>query len=147
MNHAAPGLDATIESELAAHDLPASRLALVGFSQGTMMALHVGLRRAAAPAAIVGFSGMLVRPEGQGPESLAPQVRSRPPILLTHGDQDDVIPVDALFTSLDALAAAELPCEWHLATGIAHGIDQGTLRHAGLFLRSAFGLPYPAAAK
>ncbi len=143
VNHAGPGLDAFLDAELASHKLPASKLALVGFSQGTMMALHVGLRRATAPAAVVGFSGMVVMEEGKGPESLGPQVRSKPPILLVHGDRDEVIPVDALFLSTDALAAAEVPCQWHLSIGLGHGIDAEALRHGGLFLSQSFGLPYP----
>lgn len=134
VNRAGPGLDAFLDQELARHGLPPSRLALVGFSQGTMMALHVALRRQAPPAAVVGLSGLLVLEEGAGPESLAPALRGVPPILLVHGDQDDVIPVDALFLSTDALAAAEVPVEWHLSRGVAHGIDGEALRHAGLFL-------------
>jgi len=143
VNHAAPGLEALLEAELARVQLPASKLALVGFSQGTMMALHLGLRRLQAPAAIVGYSGLLVLEEGKGPESLAGQVRAKPPILLVHGDRDEVIPLDALFMSADALAAADVPCEWHLSVGVGHGIDGEALRHGGLFLRRAFGLPYP----
>jgi phospholipase/carboxylesterase len=143
VQHASPSLDAFLEAELASHNLPASKLALVGFSQGTMMALHIGLRRQTAPAAIVGFSGMVVTEEGKGPESLAPQVRSKPPILLVHGDRDEVIPVDALFLSTDALAAAEVPCQWHLSIGLGHGIDAEALRHGGLFLAQSFGLPSP----
>lgn len=143
VNQAGPGLDAFLDAELARLGLDASRLALVGFSQGTMMALHVGLRRQRPPAAVVGFSGMVVLEEGKGPESLGPQVRAKPPILLVHGDRDDVIPLDALFMSTDALAAAEVPVEWHLSVGVAHGIDGEALRHGGLFLTRAFGLPYP----
>ena len=141
VNAAGPTLDAFLDQELARTGVAPNRLALVGFSQGTMMALHVGLRRAVAPAAIVGFSGMLVLEHGKGPESL--DARAKPPILLVHGDRDDVIPADALFLSADALAAADVPCEWHLSTGIAHGIDPAGLRHGGLFLVRAFGLPYP----
>jgi phospholipase/carboxylesterase len=132
-----------LDAELRTHGLPASKLALVGFSQGTMLALHVGLRRAEAPAALVGFSGMVVIEEGRGPDQLKGQLRAKPPILLVHGDRDDVIPVDALFLSTDALAAAEVPCQWHLSVGVAHGIDGEALRHAGLFLTQCFGLPYP----
>ena len=62
VNKAAPLVERFLDAELARHKLPPSALALVGFSQGTMMALHVGLRRAAAPAAIVGYSGVLVVP-------------------------------------------------------------------------------------
>lgn len=140
VNRAAPALHAFLDAELARLDLPASRLALVGFSQGTMMALHAGLRRPAAPAAIVGFSGLLVMEEGAGPDSLragADPIRAVPPILLVHGDRDDVIPVDALFLSTDALAAAELPVEWHLSQGVGHGIDGEALRQAGLFVARA----------
>jgi phospholipase/carboxylesterase len=82
--------------------------------------------------------------EGKGPDSLKGQARAKPPVLLVHGDQDDVIPVDALFMSMDALAAAEIPCQWHVSTGVGHGVDPGALAHGGLFLTQAFGLPYPA---
>ncbi|MCC2653783.1 MAG: phospholipase, partial [Microvirga sp.] len=143
VNGAGPGLDAWLDAELTRYGLDASKLALVGFSQGTMMALHVGLRRARAPAAILGYSGMLVLEEGQGGDSLKGVVRGKPPILLVHGDQDDVIPLEALFLSGEALATAELPCQWHLSAGIGHGIDGEALRHGGLFLAHAFGLPYP----
>ncbi len=143
VNQTGPGLDAFLDEELRRHDLGPGKLALVGFSQGTMMALHAGLRRPVAPAAIVGFSGMLVGEEGQAPDGLKAHLRAKPPILLVHGDRDDVIPIDALFGSAEALAAAEVPCEWHLSVGIGHGIDGEALRHGGLFLARAFGLPYP----
>ncbi len=80
---------------------------------------------------------------GRGPESLASAIPSKPPILLVHGDQDDVIPLEALFLSGEALTAAEVPCQWHLSAGIGHRIDGEALRHGGLFLAHAFGLPYP----
>ena len=143
VNHAGPGLDAFLSAELERHDLPPSKLALVGFSQGTMMALHVALRHPAPVAAVLGYSGMLVVEEGKGPESLKAQIRAKPPILLVHGDRDDVIPVEALFMTSDALGVAEIPCQWHLSAGVAHGIDAEGLRHGGLFLTQSFGLPYP----
>src|SRR5882724_8592672 len=93
VNAAAPVLEAFLDAELARHQLAPSALALVGFSQGTMMALHVGLRRAVAPAAIVGYSGMLILKGDSDVEGYAPQVRARPPIWLCHGDRDDLIPV------------------------------------------------------
>jgi phospholipase/carboxylesterase len=142
VTYAGPGLDAFLDRELARYSLPASSLALVGFSQGAMMALHVGLRRQAAPAAIIGYSGLLVLEDGKGPESLK-EARSKPPILLIHGDQDDVVPVEMFFFSKEALAAAELPCQWHLSAGVGHGIDREGLRQGGLFLTQAFGLPRP----
>ncbi|MGD9847333.1 MAG: alpha/beta hydrolase [Variibacter sp.] len=134
VNAAAPSLDRFLDAELARHGLTDDALALVGFSQGTMMALHVGLRRAAAPAAIVGYSGMLVTPDDAGAQSIAAQIRQRPPVLLIHGDQDQVIPVQALFHTTEALAALEIPVEWHLSSGVGHGIDPEGLRHGGAFL-------------
>src|SRR5215468_3253445 len=78
---AAPGLETFLDAELARHKLPPSALALVGFSQGTMMSLHVGLRRAVPPAAIVGYSGMLILEGDTDVEGYAPQIRAPPPIL------------------------------------------------------------------
>jgi predicted esterase len=134
----APILVAFLDAELERHGLPSSALALVGFSQGAMLALHVGLRRAAAPAAIVGYSGMFVLPTDGKLESLAAEVRSRPPVLLIHGDIDDVIPVEALFDAAETLASLGIPAEWHLSAGIGHGIDPGGFRHGGEFLARRF---------
>jgi len=113
---------------------------LVGFSQGTMMALHVALRRAAPPAAVVGYSGVFALPDNAKPEAIAAEIKSRPPILLIHGDQDDLIPPQALFQAAQDLSALEVPVEWHLSRGIGHGIDQEGLRHGGEFLARRFGL-------
>ena len=131
---AAPVLDLFLDAELARRSLPPSALALVGFSQGTMMALHVGLRRAAQPAAIVGYSGLFVVPENVDPDAFAGELRARPPILLVHGDRDDLIPVQALFHAAQALASLGIPAEWHISAGIGHGIDEEGLRHGGEFL-------------
>ena len=138
---ARPNLDAFLDSELSQLGLDKSALALVGFSQGAMMAMHVGLRRARAPAAVVGFSGMLI-----GPEHLAEaQAKNRrgepPPLLLVHGDQDPLLPVEAMFIAANQLAEAGIPCQWHLSFGVGHGIDAGGLRHGGLLLAKAFGVP------
>ena len=141
---ARPVIDAFLDEEMAKLGIDESRLALCGFSQGAMMALHVGLRRKRAPAAIVGFSGLLVGPEKLA-EATARDARGLPPpILLIHGDQDPMIPVDAMFIAAEQLAQAELPTQYHLSMGVGHGIDGGGLRHAGLFLAKAFGVPAPA---
>ncbi|MEH3148011.1 MAG: prolyl oligopeptidase family serine peptidase [Methylobacterium frigidaeris] len=139
VTRAGPGLDAFLDAELAAHGLDESRLALVGFSQGCMMALHVGLRRERRLAAVVGLSGLVVVEEGRGPDALKAGIRAVPPVLLVHGDQDEVIPVGALFLSADLLAAAGVPVEWHLSAGTGHGIDEGALHHAGHFLARRLG--------
>jgi phospholipase/carboxylesterase len=139
VNKAAPLLERFIDTELARHSLPPSALALVGFSQGTMMALHVGLRRAVPPAAIVGYSGLLVLPPDGNPEALAAEIKSRPPVLLVHGDRDELIPPEALFQATQGLAALGVPTEWHLSAGLGHGIDPEGLRHGGEFLARSFG--------
>jgi phospholipase/carboxylesterase len=135
---AAPGLDKFLDAELARRKLPGTALALVGFSQGTMMALHVGLRRKVAPAAIVGYSGMLVTPEDIDPDQFAAEIVSKPPVLLVHGDEDQLIPVQALMHAAQGLAALEVPAEWHISPGVGHGIDQEGLRHGGEFLAKNF---------
>jgi phospholipase/carboxylesterase len=133
-----PAIERFIADELKRNSLPAGALALVGFSQGTMLALHAGLRRATAPAAIVGYSGLFVLPNGAGPEAVAGEIRSRPPVLLIHGDRDDLIPAQALFLSARYLAALDIPTEWHLSAGLGHGIDEEGLRHGGEFLAKQF---------
>jgi phospholipase/carboxylesterase len=138
VNTAAPLLNQFLDAELARHKLPASALALVGFSQGTMMSLHVGLRRAAAPAAIVGYSGLLVEPPDGNLEAFAAEIKARSPVLLIHGDRDDLIPPQALFQATQTLAGLEVPVEWHLSPGVGHGIDAEGLRHGGEFLTRRF---------
>ena len=138
VNAAAPVLNAFIDAELKRHNLPNSAVALVGFSQGTMMALHVGLRRRESPAAIVGYSGMLVIPEEIEADKFAGEIVSRPPVLLVHGDQDQLIPVQALMHAAQGLAALDVPVEWHISPGVAHGIDQEGLRQGGEFLARRF---------
>ena len=128
---AAPGIETFLDAELARLGLAPERLILAGFSQGTMLALHVGLRRAVSPAAIVGFSGLLAAPP--------PAEGGRPPVLLTHGDADTVIPASAMFAAATGLGAAGVPVQWHLTRGMGHGIDQDSLIMAGLFMALAIG--------
>lgn len=130
---AASTLDHFIDAELARYQLEPRACALVGFSQGTMMSLHVGLRRSEPLAAIVGFSGLL-----PGAEALAREIRSRPPILLVHGDRDPVIPVQSMLAAVDGLARASAPCVWEISRGAAHTITQEALDLGGRFLRDAF---------
>jgi len=128
---ARPALDGFLDAERERYGLTGGAVALVGFSQGAMMALHVGLRRPQAPAAVVGYSGMLV-----GPDKLAEEATCRPPVLLIHGTADDVVPAQALPTAAAALADAGIACEWHLSAGLGHGIDEEGLLLGGLFLAS-----------
>ena len=130
---ASDALNSFLDSELARLELPPERLALVGFSQGTMMSLQVGLRRAVKPAAIVGYSGMMAR--GSELEPLAPDT---PPILLVHGDADQMIPVQAMLASAMMLGGAGACVQWHIAPGVGHGIDPVGLEMGGAFLTQAF---------
>ncbi len=137
----APLLDEFLDAELKRLGLGGDRLALMGFSQGAMMALHVGLRRKPTPAAIVGFSGMLVAPE-KLPRFESPG----PPILLSHGDADATIPMAVMFQSALALGAANLAVRWHVAPGAGHGIDANGLALGGQLFADAFaGRLAPAA--
>jgi len=138
VRQARPVLERFIAAELRRLDLPPSALALVGFSQGTMMALHVGLRSATPPAAIVGYSGLLVVPPDGDLNAFAAEISARPPVLLVHGQEDDLIPAQALFQAAQGLAALDVAVQWHLSAGIGHGIDPEGLRHGGEFLAHNF---------
>jgi phospholipase/carboxylesterase len=126
---AAPILDAFIDEALAERGLDESDLALVGFSQGTVMSLYVGLRRNQPVAGIVGYSGRLL-----APELLASELRSRPPTLLVHGTEDPLVSYDALAEAETALKRAGVPVETVTSVGIGHSIDEEGLRRGGLFL-------------
>ena len=128
---AAPILDAFIDEALEERGLGSGELALVGFSQGTMMSLFVGLRRAEPIAGIVGFSGRLL-----APEVLASELRSRPPILLVHGTEDPLVPYSSLGAAETALKAAGVPVETVTSVGIGHSIDDQGLRRGGQFLKN-----------
>lgn len=128
----APELDRFLDAELARHGLSGETLALLGFSQGTMMALHVALRRAGGVAGVVGFSGLLA-----GSEHLAGEMKCAPPVLLVHGDADTVIPAMALNAAVNALGQAGVAVEWHIRPGLQHGIDGVGLELAATFLSRA----------
>ena len=125
-----PLVDAFLDEELRQAGLDDGALALVGFSQGTMTALHVGPRRSRAPAAILGFSGALL-----GADVLAAEARQRPPVMLVHGDADDVVPVEALFDAVAGLQGAEIPVQWIMRPGLPHSIDPEGIAAGGRFLR------------
>lgn len=129
VNDAAPVLNQFIDRELEKYGLDESSLALVGFSQGTMMALHVGLRREKSLSGIVGYSGRLA-----GPEHLMSEIKQKAPVLLVHGDSDDVIPVAALDEAKTALQENSVSVQTHISQGVGHGIDQDGLRLGADFL-------------
>jgi len=132
---AAPALDVFLERELTRHALPPEALALMGFSQGCMMALFAGLRRARGPACILGYSGALV-----APDSLAAELTAHPPVLLVHGEADEIVPVGASRAAEAALRAAGVPVEAVYRPGLGHGIDEPGLDAGLAMLRRGFGM-------
>lgn len=126
----APLLNAYIDDILARFSLPIGKLALVGFSQGTMTSLYTALRRSDAVACIVGFSGAMV-----AAARLPREVQSKPPVCLIHGDADPVVSFDAMEIAERSLNAAGVPVESHRRPGLAHGIDAEGLDIARNFLQ------------
>jgi phospholipase/carboxylesterase len=133
VRRAAGFLDAFIDAELARLGLPAEAYALMGFSQGAMTVLFTGLRRPAAPRAILAFSGALV-----APESLTAELANRAPVLLVHGEADDVVPVHRSRDAEAALRAANVPVEAAYVPRLGHGIDDTGLSMGALALQRAF---------
>ena len=128
-------LDAFIDELLADEGLDPDRLVLFGFSQGTMMGLHVAPRRADPVAGIVGFSGRLMFPG-----CIADEAKSRPPALLVHGDADEMVPFAELGAATEALQAAGFEVSSHVMEGTGHGIAPDGLSVSLNFIRTRLGL-------
>jgi phospholipase/carboxylesterase len=133
VRRAAGFLDAFIDSELARLGLPPDAYALMGFSQGAMTALFTGLRRTAAPRAILAFSGALI-----APERLPAELANRAPVLLVHGEADDVVPAHRSHDAERALRAANVPVEAVYVPRLGHGIEDTGLAMGALALQRAF---------
>ncbi|SFS12360.1 alpha/beta hydrolase [Yoonia litorea] len=136
LERAAADLDAFLDGVMVDEDLLPEQVMVLGFSQGTMMALHVVPRREDAIAGIVAFSGRLLEPE-----LLADEAQSRPPVLLIHGDQDDVVPPQSLPLAAEALQGAGWTEVYaHVMKGTGHGIAPDGLSVALAFMRDRLGL-------
>lgn len=133
---AAPALDTFLDAERDRYGLDDRNMALLGFSQGTMMALYVGPRRPRPLAGILGYSGVLV-----GADRLPTEVRSRPPVCLIHGDADELIPVQAMHAAVAGLQAADIPVRAFVRRGLAHGIDPEGITQGVAFLAEVLGQP------
>lgn len=131
---AAPDLTAYLEQIQAHEGLGMDSIALIGFSQGTMMALHVGLRLTPAPKAVVGYSGALLG------STLPADTSACPPVLLIHGEDDPVVPFAAMQAAATQLRAAGVETQTLARPGLEHGIDDAGIIAAVQFLRDAFGL-------
>jgi phospholipase/carboxylesterase len=129
---AAPAIDAFIDAKLSQYGLTEADLALVGFSQGTMMALHVGLRRPRQVAAILGYSGALT-----GAASLAQEAVTKPPVMLIHGSADGIVPVSALHQAKRELERLGIDIRTHISQGLGHSVDPDGLRLGGEFIVEA----------
>ncbi|MDJ0685075.1 MAG: alpha/beta fold hydrolase [Alphaproteobacteria bacterium] len=130
----APHLDGFLDAQIARFGLQASDVALVGFSQGTMMSLHVAPRRPEPLAGVIGFSGALL-----APDLLAEEAVSKSPMLLIHGDADEIVPVQATPAAASALQDVGFDVETLIAPGVPHGIDPTGLNRAKAFLGGLFG--------
>lgn len=133
VRRAAEFLNGFIDAELQRLGLPADGYALMGFSQGAMTVLFTGLRRASAPRAILAFSGALI-----APESLAAELANHAPVLLVHGEADDVVPAQRSRDAEAALRAANVPVEAVYVPRLGHGIDDTGLAMGALTLQRAF---------
>ncbi len=131
---AAPIVNGFIDTQLALYYLTDGQLALVGFSQGTMVALHVGPRRERQLAGIVGYSGMLA-----DEDSAAAELRTKPPVLLVHGDNDPMIPVTALHRTKAELERLGFDVATHISRGLDHSVDEAGLRLGDQFLSRVLG--------
>jgi phospholipase/carboxylesterase len=130
---AAPILNQFIDDEMARLGLSEADTLLIGFSQGTMMALHVGLRRGGTLAGILGYSGLLA-----APEALTGEISAKPPVLLIHGDMDEMLPVRHLHEAVAALGELGVNVEWHVSQGAGHTIAQDGLELGIEFLGRTF---------
>lgn len=136
MMQAVQDLNAFLDALMVDEDVLPEQVVLFGFSQGTMMALHVAPRREDEIAGVVAFSGRM-----QTPESLADEAVSRPPILLIHGDQDDVVPPESLPKAAEALEEAGWTDVFaHIMKGTGHGIAPDGLSVALAFMRDKLSL-------
>ena len=130
---AAPILHQFLDQQLAEFGLSENKLALMGFSQGAMMALHVGLRRNSTPAAILAYSGLLLVSE-----KTTSEISSRPAVFLAHGTSDPVVPFSGMGAAATMLAACSIKVNSHASPGVGHTIDQAAIIAGGAFLKSAF---------
>ena len=132
---AAEDVNAFLDALMVDEDLLPEQVVLFGFSQGSMISLHVAPRREDEVAGIVAFSGRLLEPE-----LLADEVQCRPPVLLVHGDHDDVVPVDNLPAAAQALQDAGWQDVYaHIMKGTAHGIAPDGLSVALAFMKDRLG--------
>ena len=131
-------INAFIDQILEQEEIEPSQLMIVGFSQGTMMALQVLPKRDEPVAGLVAFSGRLL-----SPDSFAETVVSKPPVILIHGDQDDMVPPAHFHEAGEALEAAGFETYGHIMEGTGHGIANDGLSVALSFMAQKLDLLGP----
>ncbi len=132
---ARPILDKFIDDQLAMHNLTEDKLALIGFSQGTMMSVFTTPRREKPVAGVIGYSGRLI-----GAETLADEVKSTPPMVLINGDQDELVPGEVQPIAVKALTDAGIDVQGHMRPGLDHSIDEVGIQIGMEFLARIFGV-------
>jgi phospholipase/carboxylesterase len=132
---ATPVLDAFIDQQMVIYGLVAKDVALVGFSQGSMMSLHVGVRRQQQLAGILAYSGAVI-----APELLASELKSQPPVLMVHGTIDNVVPVAALYEGVSALQASGVQVRGEVVPNLGHSLNDKCIMEGMDFLAECFGI-------
>lgn len=122
-----PVLDNYLDKLLVEYGLNDADMALVGFSQGTMMSLYTGPRRQKQLAGILGYSGALV-----GDEDL--EGATQPPIRLIHGENDSVVPVMAYHQAVKSLTQKGFSLSGHTTPMLEHSIDGEGIESGSDFL-------------
>ena len=136
VKRAAPILNKFIDEQIAIHGFTDGQTALVGFSQGAMMSLHVALRREKQLAGVAGYSGRLI-----APDLLNAEIRSKPPVMLVHGAEDTVVPPSSLKDAASALAGVGIDATWELRPDLGHGLDDRGIMIGMEFLAKCFHVP------
>lgn len=121
-----------LDDLLKRYELEPGRMALVGFSQGTMMSLYVAPRRDQPIAGVLGYSGALLGGEGFSSDTRIQKV----PVHLVHGDIDPVVTVAAWYHATDLLKKAGFPVTGNVTRGLVHSIDERGLADGLQFLQT-----------
>jgi len=126
--------DNFLTQQLERRGLTEANLVLVGFSQGTMMSLFAAPRREKAIAGIVGYSGRM-----ESPDKLVNEIRAKPPVVMVHGDSDELLAVSDMETAAAALKDCGVEIETHVRPGLGHGIDEDGIRVGLEFVKRVLG--------
>jgi phospholipase/carboxylesterase len=133
---AALALNAFIDHQIAKYNLESKDVALVGFSQGSMVSLHVGVRRQQQLAGLLSYSGAVI-----APELVVSEVKSQPPVLMIHGTIDEVVPVAALYEGISALQASGVQARGEIVPDLGHSLNDKCIMEGMDFLAECFGIP------